>query len=191
MVISHLGHLISILSKFAHVFWALKNFFLLLLYYFYDWKIYFLFKKKSQTKSLIWKTLWCLCITFVVRKKRCVKWWSLFAFQNKDAATRTGTDEAARCQPHSTSRHRAPEKEESGLPGTGIGTRGTARMQGQGLEGLGRQPPAHPPGSRAFAPFTCCLTALRIRFTFDALYQINLFVDVTWAIPLQEEVWSL
>lgn len=94
-----------------------------------------------------------------------MKWQSLFAFQNKDAATRTGTDEAARRQPHSTSRHRAPEKEESGLPGTGIGTRGTTWMQGLGLEGLGRQPPA-----RAFAPFTCCLTALRIRFTFDALY---------------------
>lgn len=64
-----------------------------------------------------------------------MKWQSLFPFQNKDAATRTGTDEAARCQPHSTSCHRAQEKEESGLSGTGIGSRGTARMQGRGLEG--------------------------------------------------------
>ena len=65
----------------------------------------------------------------------CVKWQSLFPFQNKDAATRTGTDEAARCQPHSTSCHRAQEKEESGLSGTGIRSRGTSQFQGRGLEG--------------------------------------------------------
>eukprot|EP00069_Balaena_mysticetus_P009620 bmy_20330T0 len=87
-------------------------------------------RKDEQEREILMRA--AKAISIQTRRSRTVK---VETEGKGDAATRTGTDEAARCQPHSTSCHRAQEKEESGLSGTGIGNRGTARLQGRGLEG--------------------------------------------------------
>ena len=112
----------------------------------------------------------------MVSKKHARNDAPCFLFKIKDAATGTGTNETAGRQPHSTSSDRAQEKEESGLSGAGLGSRGTAALWDRGPGGtMGNI--LEPPSSRgrthigefAFLPFTFCLTfsgVFVLRLTF-------------------------
>ncbi|KAF5920286.1 hypothetical protein HPG69_008312 [Diceros bicornis minor] len=89
-------------------------------------------RKDEQEREILMRA--AKAISIQTRRPRTVK---VETEGKRDAAARAGTDEAARCQPHGTSRNRAQEEEESGLSGPGLGSRGTAASGDRGLEGPG------------------------------------------------------